>query len=136
MPNTKRLTVAASIAMSAAAIFTVALLDTGAASAKPAASAAAKCLHPKKSVVSVKEYEYGFTLTPKSPVCGTITFKMKNAGGLSHNFDITGVKAGKLLSPGTSASFTVTMKPGKYPYLCDVLGHASLGMVGTLVVKQ
>ena len=135
MPNKKRFTVGASIAVASAAIFTIALLDTGAASATPA-SQAVTCLHPKKTTVTVKLYEYGFTLSPKSPVCGTITFKQKNIGGLSHNFDITGVKAGKLLSPGQSTSFTVTLKPGKYPYLCDVLGHAALGMVGTLVVKQ
>jgi uncharacterized cupredoxin-like copper-binding protein len=136
MPNKKRFTVVASIVAALAAILTVALLDTGAASAKPAASTAAKCLHPKKTTVTVKLYEYGFTLSPKSPVCGTVTFKQKNIGGLSHNFDITGVKAGKLLNPGQSTSFKVTLKPGKYPYLCDVLGHASLGMVGTLTVKQ
>jgi plastocyanin len=135
MPNKKRFAVATLVAALSVAVVTVALLGTGAASAAPTA-AAKKCLHPKKSTVTVKEFEYGFTLSPKTPVCGTITFKQTNTGSLSHNFDITGVKAGKLLNSHTSAKFTVTMKPGKYPYLCDVLGHASLGMVGTLTVKD
>lgn len=135
MPNKKRLTVAASIAALTAVISTVAILGVGAASAAPSGSTAAKCLHPKKSTVTVKMFEYGFTLSPKSPACGTVTFKETNIGALGHNFDITGVKAGKLLNSHQSSSFTVKLNPGKYPYLCDVLGHASLGMVGTLTVK-
>src|ERR1700743_3000471 len=91
-----RVVLAASVAPLAVALF-----GTGAASA-----ASKKCMHPTKSVVTVKEYEYGFTLTPKVAHCGTITFKQKNTGSLSHNFDLTNVKAGKLIGPHKTTAFT------------------------------
>jgi uncharacterized cupredoxin-like copper-binding protein len=135
MPNRQRSIVAAVVA-AAAATAVVALIGTGVASAARATSAV-KCAHPtKKITVTVSEFEYGFTLKPASPVCGKITFKETNIGSIPHNFDIQGVKAGALLAPSAHGSFTVSVKPGKYQYLCDVLGHSSLGMIGTLVVKK
>src|SRR4051812_20689405 len=112
-----------------------AVLGHGSAAAAPAASAA-KCAKPTKTTVSVTLFEYGYTLKPASVHCGTVTFKQKNTGAIPHNFDIQGVKAGKLLNHNQTSSFTVKlMKTGKFSYLCDVLGHASLGMVGNLTVK-
>jgi uncharacterized cupredoxin-like copper-binding protein len=134
LPNKKRSLLAASLAVATAAIVTAALFGTSVASAS--STAGKKCLHPKKSVVTVKEFEYGFTLSPRIAQCGTVTFKQSNTGALPHNFDLQGVKAGKLINPHATSSFTVTLTPKKYNYLCDVLGHASLGMVGTLTVKD
>jgi len=100
-------------------------------------TALTKCLHPKVTTVSVKEYEYGFTITPKGPIpCGKVTFKQTNTGTIQHNFDLQGVKSGPLLTAHKTASFTIKLlRPGKYTYLCDVLGHAALGMAGSLTVK-
>jgi plastocyanin len=110
-----------------------------AASASALASGAAvkKCLHPKVTTVSVKEFEYGFTIAPKGAIpCGKVTFKQTNTGSIQHNFDLQGTKSGPLLSAHGSASFTIKLlAPGKYTYLCDVLGHAALGMTGILTVK-
>jgi uncharacterized cupredoxin-like copper-binding protein len=93
------------------------------------------CTSPKTTTVSVDEFDFGFTLTPKGPIpCGTVMFKQTNSGSSNHNFDIQGVKAGALIGPGASTSFTVKLKPGKYTYRCDVLGHAEQGMIGTLTV--
>jgi uncharacterized cupredoxin-like copper-binding protein len=44
--------------------------------------------------------------------------------------------AGNLIAPGESTTLTVLLKPGTYTYLCDVIGHAALGMTGTLKVKS
>jgi hypothetical protein len=42
-------------------------------------------------------------------------------------------KVTKLLKPGQSASFTVTVKKaGKYEFLCSVPGHAAGGMKGLI----
>jgi uncharacterized cupredoxin-like copper-binding protein len=93
------------------------------------------CTSPKTTTVSVDEFDFGFTLIPKGPIpCGTVTFKQKNTGSSNHNFDIQGVKSGALIPPGASTSFTVRLKPGKYSYRCDVIGHAEQGMIGTLTV--
>lgn len=136
MPNKKNSIVAAVVAASSVAVLAVALFGTSVASAS-SSTAMKKCLHPKTSIVTVKEYEYGFKIVPAIPHCGTVTFKQSNIGSLSHNFDIQGIKAGKLISPHKSTSFTIkALRPGKFQYLCDVLGHASLGMTGTLTVKD
>jgi uncharacterized cupredoxin-like copper-binding protein len=82
--------------------------------------------------VQVSEFEFGFTLSPTAIPAGNVTFVMKNTGTVSHNFDIQGVKAGPFLNPGQSATMSVNLQAGRtYSYLCDVPGHAQLGMKGT-----
>jgi uncharacterized cupredoxin-like copper-binding protein len=101
--------------------------------AGPAAAARAHATATIK--VKVTAVEFKFTLSPatvKQP--GTVTFTVANKGKLSHDFKIAGKKT-PLIKPGKSASLTVTLKAGKYPYLCTVPGHAAAGMKGTLVVK-
>jgi plastocyanin len=133
MRNRKRTTAAGvMVAMAVAAIAAAAFGYVSSAGA--ASQAMARCKVPKKTVVTVKEYEYGFTLIPKTPHCGTVTFKQKNTGSTTHNFDITGVKSGKLIPSGQSTSFTIKIGPGKFQYICDVIGHAQLGMVGNMKV--
>jgi uncharacterized cupredoxin-like copper-binding protein len=41
-----------------------------------------------------------------------------------------------MLKPGHNASLTVDLKPGIYTYKCTILGHALLGMKGTLTVTE
>jgi plastocyanin len=132
MPSKKNSIAAASLAAASAAIAAAALFGTSAASA----ASAAGCLHPKTTTVKVSEYEYGFKLSPLPVHCGTVTFVQKNIGSIAHNFDLQGVRAGKLLNAKQSAKFTVKLKAKKYSYQCDVLGHASLGMVGSIKVKD
>jgi uncharacterized cupredoxin-like copper-binding protein len=65
---------------------------------------------------------------------GAIRFKVKNLKG-SHNFAIKGKAASKVLSKrGQRTSVTAVLKAGRYTYLCQVDGHAKLGMRGVLVV--
>ena len=63
-----------------------------------------------------------------------MTFTVKNAGKLPHDFKIGGKKT-PLLNPGKSAKLTVTLKAGKAAYSCTVAGHAAAGMKGNLTVK-
>jgi nitrite reductase (NO-forming) len=97
---------------------------------------AATCTSPQASTVTVDEFEYGFTLSSGSVACGAITFKQSNSGSVTHNFDLQGVTGavGALIDPGQATSFTVTLVPGKYTYVCDVSGHVEAGMIGTLTV--
>ena len=80
--------------------------------------------------------EFRFKLTQSTVPAGKVTFVITNNGKLVHNFDITGVHTGKLLAPGKSETWTVTLAPKKYSYLCDVPFHAGYGMVGSLTVKS
>jgi uncharacterized cupredoxin-like copper-binding protein len=78
--------------------------------------------------------EFRFKLSKTKVPHGSVTFTVKNAGAVPHDFKIAGKKT-KLLNPQQSAKLTVTFaKAGKYPYLCTVPSHAVLGMKGTLTV--
>ncbi len=83
------------------------------------------------TTVKVGAKEFKFTLSRKSAPHGKVTFKVTNKGHIKHDFKIAGKKT-KMLSPGKSASLTVTLKKGKkYKYICTVPGHAAAGMKGT-----
>jgi uncharacterized cupredoxin-like copper-binding protein len=92
-----------------------------------------------QTTVDVSIVEFSFTLTVNgqstaSVHSGQVTFVITNNGKLRHNFDLEGVHAGALLSPGQSETWTVTLPPGHYTYQCDVPGHAALGLLGYLTV--
>ena len=89
-----------------------------------------------QTTVTVGMFEYRFDLTQSTIPSGHVTFVIVNKGQLVHNFSITGVKVGKLLSPGQSETWTVALPPGSYNYLCDVPFHAGYGMVGSFTVTS
>ena len=71
-----------------------------------------------------------FTLSTKSARAGKVSFVVTNKGTIKHDFSIAGKKT-ILLGHNKSATLTVTLKKGKYPYKCTVPGHAAAGMKGT-----
>lgn len=75
-----------------------------------------------------------FTLSTKTVPAGSVTFVVTNKGQLAHDFKIAGKKT-PLLKHGKTAKLTVTLKKGKYPYLCTVPGHAAAGMKGVVTAK-
>jgi len=89
----------------------------------------------KKTVVKVSAMDtLKFTLSTKTAKAGVVSFVVTNKGKLSHDFKIAGKKTA-LLSAGKSATLTVTLKKGKYGYMCTVPGHAAAGMKGTFTVS-
>ena len=85
-------------------------------------------------VTAGKPTEFKFVVSRNSVPHGAVTFTVTNAGTLPHNFKING-RVTRLLPGGQSQSLTVVFaKPGKYPYLCTLTGHADAGMKGILVV--
>ena len=98
------------------------------------------------TVVAGKPSEFGFKLSTTTVKSGTVTFKVTNDGILPHDFKVCASPTGgaadtctgkvtKLITPGSSATLTVTFaKPGIYEYLCTVSGHAAAGMRGDLKV--
>jgi quinohemoprotein ethanol dehydrogenase len=92
---------------------------------------------PKASAatVNVGATEFHFTLSTQTVHTGTVTFKLTNNGGIPHNLRING-KQTPNIDPGTTTTLKVTFaKPGNYPYLCTIPGHAEAGMKGVLKVK-
>lgn len=59
-----------------------------------------------------------------------------NHGVLQHNFviDELGI-ASPLFNGGESGSITINAPAGTYQYYCSVVGHAEVGMVGTLTIS-
>jgi len=87
------------------------------------------------STVTVSMTDYAFTFSQSSVPSGQVTFVIKNNGSEVHNFDISGVKAGAILGPGQSETWTVGL-PAKSPYttVCDVPFHIDRGMSAAFTV--
>jgi uncharacterized cupredoxin-like copper-binding protein len=102
--------------------------------AVPAFASTAHTGRASATAVKVTATEFKFVLSTKSATHGSVTFTLVNKGKLAHDFKIAGKKTA-LISPGKSGKLTVTLKAGKYPYVCTVPGHAQAGMKGTFVAK-
>jgi len=59
---------------------------------------------------------------------------VKNVGKIPHDLALQGGAKTALISPGKSATLTVTLKPGTYTLYCSVPGHRQAGMVAKLTV--
>jgi mono/diheme cytochrome c family protein len=69
---------------------------------------------------------------------GALELIMKNPASIQHNIAVEGGgvdKKGAVVGKGGTSMVKVTLKPGKYTFLCTVPGHADGGMKGTLTVK-
>jgi uncharacterized cupredoxin-like copper-binding protein len=86
------------------------------------------------TVTAGKPGELSFTLSKRTIARGVTTFKVTNRGKLKHDFKIAGRKT-PTLAAGKAATLKVTLKAGRFPFLCTVPGHAAGGMKGTLTVK-
>ena len=84
--------------------------------------------------IKVKAVDLKFIVPLKSARHGRIQFSVVNKGALKHDFKIAGKKT-PLIAPGQTKVLKLTLKKGKYKYLCTVPGHAAAGMKGTFTVK-
>jgi plastocyanin len=90
---------------------------------------------------TIRESE--FKLAPKKAVVrhGRVTFTLRNTGKFPHALEIEkGGKGGKdlksrVVAPGKTAKFTVTLKKGKFEMYCPVDHHKQMGMTGSLTVR-
>ena len=85
------------------------------------------------AVTAGKPTEFKFTLSKKAIPSGLTTFNVTNKGKLSHDFKIAGKKIATIKA-GKTATLKVTLKKGKFPFLCTLPSHAAAGMKGTLTV--
>jgi plastocyanin len=64
---------------------------------------------------------------------GTIRFRVRNIGRIGHNFVINRRQTPVLRRNGR-ATLTVTLRKGRYRYICSIAGHPAAGMRGFLRV--
>jgi uncharacterized cupredoxin-like copper-binding protein len=86
------------------------------------------------STVHVNMFEYRFELDQTSVPSGNVTFVITNMGTEPHNYDLAGVKAGAILAPGQSETWTVGLPAKTYIIVCDVPFHIDRGMTGNFTV--
>jgi uncharacterized cupredoxin-like copper-binding protein len=109
-------------------------------SSAPASSAPAAAAAGGTTAVTAIETEFHIALSKKSFSPGTYKFTAVDKGHLQHNLVIDGpgvnmAKTAGLLSPGQSASVTVTLRKGSYDIFCGVPGHKAEGMNVNIAVS-
>ena len=83
--------------------------------------------------ISAKNFQF----TPKSLTApaGILQVDLTSTDNL-HSFVIEGVPGFQLeTTNGKTATGKVKLTPGKYTFYCDIPGHRTAGMEGTLTVK-
>jgi uncharacterized cupredoxin-like copper-binding protein len=112
----------------------LALAALGLAVAPVAASSQGAVGTPAR--VRVVMTDYAFALSRKVVKPGTVVFSVVNKGEVVHDFRIAGKKT-PVYDSGQSGTLRVVLKrPGRYPFICTVPGHALAGMKGVLRVVR
>jgi plastocyanin len=89
--------------------------------------------------VTAKLSEWKVELSEGTVAAGPVTFTVTNAGSIPHGFEVEGhgiERQTALIQPGSSATLTLTLRPGTYEVYCPVGedSHKKLGMETQLTV--
>jgi uncharacterized cupredoxin-like copper-binding protein len=134
-------------------ILIAALVATGTVLAASSGAAPAKRV-PAASRVGVTMKEFTIAPRPATGKAGSVTFRVRNAGKIKHEFVVlrTPKSASKLLKgseaseagnvgeignlpAGSTKSLTLKLKAGHYALICNLSGHYKAGQHADFVVK-
>ena len=91
--------------------------------------------------VDLTATDFKFNPSDKTVKSGNVSFNLKNDGQVTHGLEIEDVTPGHdqelegNVSPGSSGTLSVNLKPGKYTFYCPVDHHRQMGMEGSFTVK-
>jgi uncharacterized cupredoxin-like copper-binding protein len=104
-----------------------------------AAAIAAMSSTAAAQAVNVTLSEWKVELSRDTVHAGPVTFRVRNAGTMTHGFYVTGPgvdKGSHDVPAGEQAQLTVTLKPGMYEVYCPMsdMTHKAAGMDKKIVV--
>jgi len=116
--------------------------DTGAL-AEAGAKVSSKPIVAKSGKLEIAADPSGalaFASTKAQSKPGGVEFAMPNESSVQHNIALRDeggqiVQEGEVVGKGGTSSFTATLKPGTFVFVCTVPGHEEGGMKGELTVK-
>jgi uncharacterized cupredoxin-like copper-binding protein len=90
--------------------------------------------------VDLTATDFKFDPSDPSVKSGNVTFNLKNDGQVTHSLEIEDVNGEDKelegdVSPGSSGTLAVDLKPGKYEFYCPIANHKEMGMEGEITVK-
>jgi len=86
--------------------------------------------------IRVTMRDYAFRLSRQSVPADKVRLVFANTGSVLHDWVVPGQKGlhSRRLPPGAHQTLVVALKKGVLHFLCDIPGHAKLGMKGVLAV--
>jgi plastocyanin len=89
--------------------------------------------------LSVSEADFSIKLDSGALPAGDYTITVTNDGHATHDLVVeqngSDVAKSDSIGPGDSATFTVTLQPGKYVFYCSIGNHRAMGMETDVTVS-
>jgi len=89
--------------------------------------------------LTVTEVGFDIKLESSDLPAGDYTITVKNEGDATHDLvveqDGKDIAKSDTLGPGDSATFTVTLQPGRYVFYCSIGNHRAMGMETDVTVS-
>ena len=89
--------------------------------------------------LSVSEADFSIKLESGDLPAGDYTITVKNDGHATHDLVVeqngSDVAKSDAIGPGDSATFTVTLEPGRYVFYCSIGNHRAMGMETDVTVS-
>jgi plastocyanin len=112
--------------------------STTASQSSAGASSAASTVG-QDGTLTAKEADFSIDLGTTSLKAGPYLVKVDNTGNATHDLVVeqngSKIAGTSPISPGQSASLSVTLKPGTYVFYCSIGNHRAMGMETTVTVQ-